>query len=87
MDKSTVVRHIPANDAQTVREHLGGGRLRARGARVHNGRRYFQDLPPKLAQRFSLYNNYGFSRGRQYMDYVCFDGEKIRLRYNQAETI
>ena len=86
-DKSTVVRLIPAAIVQEVRAKLGGGYLRPRGARIHNGRRYFQDLPREYAERYSLYNTYWNNRGRQYMDYVGMEGAKVRLRYNQRENI
>ena len=75
-----VVRNIPKDNAKSVRLALGGGKLRGRGKRVHNGKRYFQDLPPNLSERFSLYcGSYHYPHTQT--DFLRIDnGGKIRLR-------
>ena len=82
---SNIFRHIPKEDVQAVSERLGGGTLRGRGPRVHNGRRHFQDLPASLAERFTLYQGYNYHK--QFFDFSGVDEQgRVHLRYNQAES-
>ena len=82
---SNIFRHIPKEDVQAVSERLGGGTLRGRGPRVHDGRRYFQSLPKSLSERFTLYQGYQYHR--QYFDYAGVDDYgRVHIRYNQAES-
>ena len=78
-----VVRNIPPENVTKVRQVFGGGRIRARGKRVINGRRYFQDLPAEYAERFSLYVGRGncYVSPYDYCDLVGFDPDgRVRVR-------
>ena len=83
---SSVVRNIPKSVVDDVRLKLKGGAIRGRGKRVHNGRRYYLDLPRSLAERFTLYQG-GYLYQKQFFDYLGTDEKgKVHIRYNQAEV-
>ena len=78
-----IIKNIPKECAYPL-QRLFHGALRGRGPRVHNGRRYFQDLPVELAERFTLYTSYQWPKN--YLNFAGINEEgKVRLTFNQAD--
>ena len=78
-----VIKNIPPECAYPLQKAVHGA-LRARGPRTHDGRRYWQDLPTKYAQRFTLYTSYDYPKNYLKFAGIRDDG-KVRLTFNQAD--
>ena len=78
-----IIKNIPPELAYPIQKILHG-RLRARGPRTHDGRRYWQELPRKYAQRFTLYTSHDHPKNYLKFSGIRQDG-KVRLTFNQAD--
>ena len=80
---ATVIKNIPPEIAYPLQK-LVHGRLRARGPREHDGRKYWQSLPRKYATRFTLYTNNDWPKSYLKFAGIREDG-KVRLTFNQED--